>query len=168
MNSDAAPILDLSIPTLMKTCRGRVELLPSFVVHSDSVWPDPRRTQLDTQNRIHLNRTAFARNVVGNLPVREGLWLRIDAQVWHLDLKPHHLQGGALMEPGKGHRHSRAFTLVDSAGRPITDGEHGIESRSSAATPEPGRLAELRRAAKADSISLSVRSALGNLGGNSD
>jgi hypothetical protein len=46
------PDLDLSIPSLMKACKGNVAMLPSFMVHDDNVWPRSGVVRTDSQGRI--------------------------------------------------------------------------------------------------------------------
>lgn len=115
-------ILDLSIPTLMKACKGNVKNLPSFMVHDNGLWVGDA-VQLDNKNRIHLRRSAFHRSVVGFVPIRAGIWHGLGVQEFHIDLKPHHLQGSGDMATAKGHQHSRLLTLTDAQGRnPGTEG----------------------------------------------
>ena len=117
-------IVDLSIPTLMAACKGNVNALPTFMVHDNDVWPT-ERVQLDTKNRIHLRRAVFLRSVVPQVPVKAGIWHRIDVQEFRIDLKPHHLQGSDGMDKPKGYRHSQAITLADEAGRVPGDEGYG-------------------------------------------
>lgn len=117
--------LDLSIETLTKACKGNVELLPSFMVHDNGVWPTGR-VALDSKNRIHMRRASFLRSVAAKLPVREGIWHRVDVQEFHLDLQPHHLQGSQDMQPAEGHKHSRQIVLLDKWGRPQGDRDYGV------------------------------------------
>lgn len=140
-------ILDISIPTLMAACKGNVADLPSFCVHDDAVWPNWRRVQLDSRGRIHLRRSTFLREVAGRLPVVAGLWLRADMQEFRLDLRPHHLQGSYGMERQNSHRHLRAVTRVDAAGRPTTDPDHGQAHSLPARQPDVERDLRAARAA---------------------
>lgn len=117
-------IIDLSIATLMAACKGNVEALPSFMVHDNTAWVT-KAVQLDNKNRIHLNKGTFLRAVAPQVPVREGLWLGPDVQEFHIDLKPHHLQGSDSMDAHKGHKHSRVITKTDSAGRNPGDEDYG-------------------------------------------
>lgn len=117
-------VVDLSIPTLMAACRGNVAALPSFMVHDNDVWPT-ERVQLDTKNRIHLRRAVFLRSVVPQVPVRAGIWHRIDVQEFHVDLKAHHLQGSEGMGKPDGYRHSSVIVLEDEAGRVPGDEDYG-------------------------------------------
>lgn len=106
------PDLDLSIPSLMRACRGNVAMLPSFMVHDNDVWPS-QAVRTDSQGRIHMRRSTFLRAVVGDLPIVEGIWHRIDCQEFHLDLKPHHLQGSSDQEGGNRRLAARAVAKAD-------------------------------------------------------
>jgi hypothetical protein len=86
------PVLDLSIATLAKACKGDVSKLPSFVVHDDEAWPWFNKVR-PAKGKIHIRRSTFNRVVVGQVPVRPGIWLRVDAQEFFIDLQPHHLGG---------------------------------------------------------------------------
>lgn len=145
--------LDLSIETLTKACKGNVALLPSFMVHNNAVWPTGR-VALDTKNRIHMRRASFLRNVAAKLPVKEGIWHRIDVQEFHLDLQPHHLQGSQDMAPAEGHKHSRDIVLLDKWGRPQWDRDYGI---TPARNNRAADIAADVRNAKAAGTSRSVR-----------
>ena len=119
------PDLDLSIPTLMKACKGNVKNLPSFMVHDDNVWPRYANVRTDNKGRIHMRRSTFLRVVAGKLPLREGIWHRIDVQEFYIDLKPHHLQGsGGLAEDAK-RQVARVVSLVDDGGRSQGDEDYG-------------------------------------------
>jgi hypothetical protein len=120
------PDLDLSIPSLMKACKGNVAMLPSFMVHDDNVWPRSGVVRTDSQGRIHMRRSAFDRTVAGQLPIREGLWHRIDCQEFHLDLKPHHLQGSSDQEGGNRKQAARSVVKADWAGRTQGDDGYGV------------------------------------------
>jgi hypothetical protein len=117
------PTLDLSIPSLMRACKGNVAMLPSFMVHDDHVWPKSGVVRTDSLGRIHMRRSAFLRTVSGQLPIREGLWHGIDVQEFHLDLKPHHLQGSGDQQGGNRKTAARAVAIADWAGR--TEGDEG-------------------------------------------
>jgi hypothetical protein len=129
-------VLDLSIPTLMKACKGNVKNLPSFMVHDDGLWFGDN-VQLDNKNRIHLRRASFHRSVVGFVPLRAGIWHGLGVQEFHIDLQPHHLQGSGDMAATKGHSHSRALTLTDAQGR--NPGAEGYGE----ALPKPVRISKL-------------------------
>jgi len=117
-------IIDLSIETLMAACRGNVEALPSFMVHDNDKW-QTGRIQLDNKNRIHMRRATFSQVVIGELPLRAGLWHSMDVQEFHIDLQPHHLQGEDNMGAPDDHTHSRKITLTDSSGRNPMDEDYG-------------------------------------------
>lgn len=117
-------LIDLSIETLMTACKGNVEALPSFMVHDNKAWVR-QGVQLDNQNRIHMRLATFLDVVVGQCPVREGLWHGLDVQEFHIDLKPHHLQGQADMGKPDNHKHSRVITLTDASGRNPGDEDYG-------------------------------------------
>lgn len=125
MISKDAINLDLNVEALAKACKGDVKLLPSFMVHDDTVFLSPTAVRLDNRNRLHIRRTTFMRSVVGQVPVRQGLWLSATVQEYFFDLKPHHLQGSDDMAPAKGHKHSRALIGDDGAGRIQGDYDHG-------------------------------------------
>lgn len=118
------PDLDLSIPSLMRACKGNVAMLPSFMVHDDDVWPS-QTVRTDSQGRIHMRRSTFIRAVVGELPIREGIWHRVDCQEFHLDLKPHHLQGSSDQEGGNRRQAARTVAKADWAGRIKGDEGYG-------------------------------------------
>lgn len=119
------PNLDLSIATLARACKGNVKNLPSFVVHDNEAWTSPHAVKLDSKNRIHMRRATFLRSVSSQIPVRPGLWLRVDAQEFFIDLQPHHLQGSLDSHKIEGHKHSRAITLTDAHGRNPGDEGYG-------------------------------------------
>ncbi len=150
---DAA--LDLSIPTLMRACQGNVKKLPSFMVHDDNVWPRSNVVRTDSRGRIHMRRSAFMRTVHSELPIRPGLWHRIDLQEFHIDLKPHHLQGSTDNSGGNQVSAARNVALVDSAGRAIGDDDYGNTPRRDHRAED---IAADVRAAKEAGTSGSVRS----------
>lgn len=119
------PQLDLSITSLMRACKGNVSMLPSFMVHDDSVWPRSGIVRTDNRGRIHMRRSTFNRAVVGELPIKEGIWHRIDVQEFHLDLKPHHLQGSVDQEGGNKRLAARSVVKADKAGRVQGDTGYG-------------------------------------------
>lgn len=119
------PDLDLSIEALMRACKGNVAMLPSFMVHDDAVWPRSGVVRTDSKGRIHMRRSTFNRTVAGKLPIREGIWHRIDMQEFHLDLKAHHLQGSADQIGGNKKQAARAVAMTDRHGRNQGDAEYG-------------------------------------------
>jgi len=151
--------LKLDIPTLMQACKGNVDNLPSFVVHNDDVWPAWRKTMLDSKNRIHIRRNSFNATVALQVPVRPGLWLRVDAQQFHIDLEPHHLQGGTEgMHKATDHKHSRAVVQADDDGQTPGDWEYG--KNRSTISERDGRkgpsLADIEHARKRGKGSIAV------------
>lgn len=154
MISDAE--LDLSIETLSRACKGNVANLPSFMVHNNDVWPTGR-VALDSQNRIHMRRASFLRTVSARLPVRAGIWHRVDVQEFHLDLQPHHLQGSENMGKREGHKHSRQIVLLDQWGRPQGDRDYGLAPSRDHGSED---IAADARRAKADGESRSIRSSV--------
>lgn len=119
------PDLDLSIPSLMAACKGNVAMLPSFMVHDDEVWPRSGVVRTDNKGRVHMRRSTFLRTVAGQIPIREGIWHRIDVQEFHIDLKPHHLQGSADQAGGSNRIAARAVAKIDGAGRAQGDDDYG-------------------------------------------
>lgn len=145
--------LNLDIPTLMRACKGNVENLPTFMVHNDEVWPAWRKTMLDTKNRIHIRRTTFMQTVARSLPVRPGLWLRIDTQQFHIDLQPHHLQGTTGMQKVEGHKHSRELVQADEDGQVPGEWEYGknrktVAERDGREGPSLADITDARRRAE--------------------
>lgn len=124
MEIEVQDLIDLSIPTLMAACKGRVSALPSLMVHDNELWVT-QGVQLDSKNRIHMRRSTFLRAVVPQVPVRAGIWHGLGVQEFHIDLQPHHLQGSDDMAKPKGHKHSRVITLTDAAGRNPGDEDYG-------------------------------------------
>ena len=118
-------IIDLSMETLMTACRGDVSALPSFMVHDNALWPDPNRIQLDNKNRIHCRRSTFLQTIAAKVPIREGLWHGLGVQEFHIDLQPHHMQGGEGAKGPEGHKHSRKIVKVDEYGRSPGDEDYG-------------------------------------------
>jgi hypothetical protein len=119
------PDLDLSIPSLMRACKGNVAMLPSFMVHDDHVWPRSGVVRTDSRGRIHMRRSTFLRTVAGKLPIREGIWHRMDCQEFHLDLKPHHLQGSEDQAGGNRREAARGMVKADRFGRVQGDEGYG-------------------------------------------
>lgn len=119
------PELDLSIPSLMRACKGNVAMLPSFMVHDDDVWPRSGVVRTDSKGRVHMRRSTFNRTVAGKLPIREGIWHRIDCQEFHLDLKPHHLQGSEDQQGGNRLKAARGVVKADRFGRVQGDDGYG-------------------------------------------
>lgn len=151
------PDLDLSISALMRACRGNVAMLPSFMVHDDPVWPRSGVVRTDNRGRIHMRRSTFNRIVAGKLPIRAGIWHRIDCQEFHLDLEPHHLQGGS--DTAGGNRRAAARTVTRADDRARLPGDEGYGD----ALHGDFRAADVERdvrEAKARGTSGSVRSAV--------
>lgn len=119
------PDLDLSIKSLMSACKGNVAALPSFMVHDDEVWPRSGIVRVDSKGRVHMRRSTFNRVVAGELPIRAGLWHRIDMQEFHIDLEPHHLQGSADQAGGNQRIAARAVARADWTGRVQGDDDYG-------------------------------------------
>lgn len=159
------PDLDLSIPSLMRACKGNVAMLPSFMVHDDAVWPRSSVVRIDSKGRVHMRRSTFNRTVAGKLPIREGIWHRIDVQEFHLDLKPHHLQGSSDQEGGSKRAAARAVANADWAGRIQGDEGYGIAPSGDHRQQDVARdVAE----AKARGTSGSVRSTVFARNGSDD
>jgi len=119
------PELDLSIQSLMRACKGNVVMLPSFMVHDDNVWSRSGVVRTDSKGRIHMRRSTFNHAVAGKLPIREGIWHRIDCQEFHLDLKPHHLQGSENQQGGNRLKAARSVAKADRFGRVQGDEGYG-------------------------------------------
>lgn len=110
------PFLNLTPEDLGRMCKGNVKMLPTFAVH-ETGWPHGV-SRPDKHNRIHISGPAFQRSVVGNWPMRAGLWLNMGLREYHIDLEPHHLQGGADQQVEiKGNATARAVTGTDAGGR---------------------------------------------------
>lgn len=154
--------LDLSIPTLMAACKGNVAMLPSFMVHDDYVWPRGNVVQTDSKGRIHLRRSTFLRVVRNQLPIREGVWHRVDMQEFHIDLQPHHLQGSQDQQGGNQRQAARSVAKVDRWGRSQGDDDYGQTPARDNRQPD---IAADVRAAKAAGTSRSIGSTV--LGGDS-
>lgn len=84
--------VDLSVATIRALAKGNPENLPRFMVHDDSVWPWGV-VQMDSLKRIHLRRTDFLSVVAPQIPVRAGVWHRVDLQEFIVDLAAHNLDG---------------------------------------------------------------------------
>jgi hypothetical protein len=113
------PVLDLSPETLAKACKGRVEMLPSFVVHDNAAWPWHNKVR-PAKGKLHMRRTTFLRVVVPQIPVRAGLFVRADAQEYYIDLQPHHLQGSTEPKAGPAVNNmqtARIAAKADAVGR---------------------------------------------------
>lgn len=155
------PTIDLSMASLMRACKGNVATLPSFMVHDDPAWPRGNVVQADSKGRIHMRRSTFLRVVAGKLPIRAGLWHRIDCQEFHLDLQPHHLQGSEDQRGGNRKQAARAMAVVDAFGRAQGDQDYGVTP------PRHNRQQDVARDvadAKARGTSRSIRSTV--LGGS--
>ena len=119
------PNLDLSMPALMRACEGNIHKLPDFVVHDDETWPQYNRVMVDKKNRLHIRRSTFLHVVAGEMPVRAGIWIHDTAQLFHLQLEPHHIQGASDAAPVDSHEQSRRLVLMDEAGRTPEDEGYG-------------------------------------------
>jgi len=117
--------LDLSIDAIIKACKGNVKALPTFMVHNNNVWPWVGSVKLDSQNRIHMRRNTFEHVVASHLPVKPGIWHRMDVQEFSLELQAHHLGGSEALAVDVGHTHSRPLILADAQGRTKDDIDHG-------------------------------------------
>ena len=112
------PDLNLSKDTILKMCKGNVKALPRFVVHTDEAWPWYNRVRVDKQNRIHIRRSTFLRTVAKDLPVTPGLWIRVDAQEFSIDLQQHDLQGGDDQQSDNVNQQpARTMAKADAHGR---------------------------------------------------
>lgn len=148
------PELDLSVASLMRACKGDATKLPRFLVHDNEVWR-PGVVLTDNKGRINLRRATFYQVVAGKIPVKPGLWLRVDAQEFLIDLRPDHLQGGHDTRGGSQQNAARLMALIDSAGRAQHEDGHGEDN------PRDYRAADIAsdvRAAKEAGTSGSVRS----------
>lgn len=161
------PKLDLSIATLSSICRGDVSRLPSFVVHDDDAWPWYANVR-PAKGKIHIRRSTFLRVVAPQVPVRAGLWLRVDAQEFFIDLQPHHLQGS---QPAGEHkadpRAARAVAMADAAGRLPDEEDYGAEivERSERRKVERGDLERVATDPERGSVRSSVLSRGGGRAG---
>lgn len=99
--------IDLSPATIMRAARGNPANLPTFMVHDNHAWP-AGVVRTDTKNRIHMRRSSFLNVVVPAVPVRPGLWHRVDMQEYHIDLRADQL-GGDGTQAGAGWRATRDF-----------------------------------------------------------
>lgn len=124
------PVIDLSIDTLRRACRGDPARLPSFIVHDDAAWPWHAKVR-PAKGKVHIRRSTFNRVVAGQVPLRPGLWVRDDAQEFHIDLKVHDLQGTTdeAMRDAKANPlgAARAVSAADSAGRLPDEEDYGAE-----------------------------------------
>jgi hypothetical protein len=122
---NTVPLIDLSIETLTRVTKGDVSKLPQFVVHRNRTWKK-NTVRLDKKNRIHMNVRTFVRQVKSQLPVRAGIWLGPNEQIFHLDLHTHHLQGGEeTVNRDHNYKHSRELAGADEYGRFEDDDGHG-------------------------------------------
>lgn len=155
------PALDLSPDTLLRACRGNPALLPSFVVHDDEAWPWFNKVR-PAKGKLHLRRSTFLRVVVPQVPVKPGLWIRADAQEFHIDLSAHHLQGSS--DPAaKGPEESNAPTArvvakADEAGRLPDEEDYGtkIVERSPVRDEQREDIERLARDPEARGVGSSV------------
>lgn len=158
------PELDLSISSLMKACKGNVAMLPSFMVHDDHAWPKHKAVLTDSRGRVHLRRSTFNRVVSGQLPLREGVWHRVDVQEFHIDLKPHHLQGSEDQQGGNNRLAARGIAKIDKHGRHQGQDEYGEDLPRDNRQPDIARdVAEAKRAGSSRRIGSNV---LGPRGGD--
>jgi len=119
------PVIDLSIETLARACKGNVRNLPTFMVHDDHLWPAYKLIQQDSKNRLHLRRSTFNRSVASQIPVKDGLWLGPGVQEFSIDLQPHHLQGSDDMIADLKSRSARIVAKIDKAGLNPQDEDYG-------------------------------------------
>jgi hypothetical protein len=156
MDPNLDPQLDLSIPTLLKACKGDPSKLPSFVVHNDEAWPWINKVR-PAKGKIHIRRSTFLRVVKGQVPLRAGLWIRPDAQEFFIDLEPHHLQGSER-QGGSNADVARLVAGADEAGRLPDEADHGTPIPSKAHSGKVDR-GDLERVAR-DPSRRGVRSAV--------
>jgi hypothetical protein len=152
------PQLDLSIESLARACKGDVSKLPSFVVHDDAAWPWYNKVR-PAKGKIHIRRSTFNRVVVGQVPVRAGLWIRTDAQEFFIDLQPHHLQGSTPAGEHKADaRAARQVVKADAAGRLPDEDGYGTEivERSERRKVERGDLERIAADPERGSVRSSV------------
>jgi hypothetical protein len=160
MDPNLDPQLDLSIESLAKACKGDVSKLPSFVVHDDEAWPWFNKVR-PAKGKIHIRRSTFNRVVVGQVPLRAGIWVRGDAQEFFIDLQPHHLEGSDTGAEHKADaRAARTVVKADEAGRlPDEDGYgEGIVERREGRQVERGDLERVAADPERGSIGSSVLS----------
>lgn len=118
----ATPNIDLDIDLVRNLCRGNPANLPSFMVHDDDAWPWGV-VRIDRKRRIHLRRTDFLEVVAPAIPVKPGLFLRVDCQVFTIDLAPHHLDGDTMSDHVAPFAGARKLVQADAAAR--IPGEEG-------------------------------------------
>lgn len=125
------PVIDLSPATLIRACKGDVRKLPKFVVHDNDAWPWVNKVR-PAKGVIHIRRSTFLAVVVPQVPVKPGLWVRVDAQEFSIDLKPHQLQGSdaplAAPPDVKNHDTARRVAKADSVGRLPDEEDYGTEA----------------------------------------
>jgi hypothetical protein len=141
--------LDLSIASLTRACQGNVDRLPSFMVHDDDVWPRHAVIRTDSRGRVHMRRSTFNRVVVPELPIRAGLWHRIDLQEMHIDLQPHHLQGSLDSMGGDKRKAAKVVALADEHGR--LPGDQGYGERDARDHRQQDVAADVERIARSGS-----------------
>ena len=124
------PVLDLSRETLLRACKGDVKKLPTFVVHDDDAWPWATKVR-PAKGAIHVRRSTFNNVIAPQVPVKPGLFVRMDAQEYLIDLKPHHLQGSedqAQHDPkGNNHDAARKLAVADEVGRLPDEEDYGTK-----------------------------------------
>lgn len=150
------PDLDLSIASLARACRGNVAMLPRFMVHDNGTWP-PGVVRTDNKGRVHMRRSTFLSAVVGQVPVREGLWLGPGVQEFFIDLQPHHLQGSIDNDGGNQQQAARGIVRMDSRGRVAGDEGYGDDTPGDHRQADAGRdAAQLAASGQARGIGSSV------------
>jgi len=133
------PNIDLS-PELVRTlCKGDVKQLPRLCVHDNEVWP-ASVMRIDTKNRIHMCRLDFEHVVAPSIPVREGLWLRVDMQEFFIDLRPDQLGGDADQHSPTTAAERRALVMADDAARIPAEEDYGDNALASRAPARAGEL----------------------------
>lgn len=150
------PDLDLTVEGLARVCRGDVKSLPSFMVHDNDVW-SKSVVRTDSKGRVHMRRATFNQVVVGQIPIRAGLWHGKDVQEFFIALMPHHLQGTEETEGGAKLWTARHVAQMDNRGRLQGDEDYG---ESDAGSIRATDVAADVRQAKAMGTSRSVRSSL--------
>jgi len=72
-----------------------------------------------------MRRAAFEAVVMGQLPLRAGLWQRVDVQEFFIALEAHHLGGGSDQVGGDRMGAARGVAMADKAGRLAGDQGYG-------------------------------------------
>ncbi|AGH16030.1 hypothetical protein DVVG_00044 [Dunaliella viridis virus SI2] len=157
------PELDLSVDTIRKLCKGRVENLPRFMVHDEN-WRGPVARigkRADGTMEIHMQRAAFFRIVQPQIPIKPGLWRRLGVQEYLIDLQAHHLGGsGDTMGPPTLDRRAVALQMTksDAAGRQPDEVDYGAEALERAHVRQVSRadIERARREGQGRSVGSSV------------